>query len=351
VGACTRCHEERVDKLILWEEKDKNQNRLACFCDQIPRPVRIISSGEQMNLEMIVQGQHATTSYFKNQNTLFDANYEFAHGPICGPINLGPSADGELVFPYRNALGFPIITEHKKEKCIWELKVEAQRDLWLHLDKARFTDRGCDQAKIEVYLAGRLEPRFIICPENVSLARDLPILSAAELGALDNDNEPLPVVIQYTGDNTPGKNAFRLVWTELYHLPRNPDGTLAQAMLQNACDFRCPSDPSICIPKYLVCNGVLNCPNITRPHTAADDHELLVDIIEENLTKLGILNRGAIGHTRNLHDESHELCSSQSKSYIENEYWKLLLIVIGLCLLLVLFVGTMCKMCKRKQIH
>lgn len=196
MNACTRCHEERVDKLVIWEEKEKVQNHLACFCDNIPRAVRVISSGELISLEMIVQGQHATTSYFKNQNPLFQANYEFAHGPLCGPITLGPSPDGELVFPFRNAIGYPHVGDQKREKCIWELKVAAQRDLWMHLDKARFSDKSCDLGRIEVYLAGRLEPRFIICPENVSLARDLPILSAAELGALDNENEPLPVLIQ-----------------------------------------------------------------------------------------------------------------------------------------------------------
>lgn len=207
MNACTRCHEENVDKLVIWEEKDKQQLNLACFCDNIPRAVRVISSSDQMNLEMIVQGQHAITSYFKNPNPLFEANYEFAHGPLCGPTTYGPSPDGELIFPYKKALvlmGQISIggnNEHqKREKCIWELKVAAQRDLWLHLEKAKFGERTCQSAKIEVYLAGRLEPRFIVCPENISSARDLPILSAAELGVLGNNQEPLPVLIQYTGN-------------------------------------------------------------------------------------------------------------------------------------------------------
>lgn len=223
INTCTRCHEERVDKLVIWEEREKHLNNLACFCDNIPRPVRVVSSGDQMNLEMIIQGQHAIQTYFKNPNPLFEANYEFAHGPLCGPITYGPTADGELIFPYRNALGVPQSNEYTRGKCIWELKVNPQRDLWLHLDKAVFNDRSCDLGRIEVYLVGRLEPRFIICPNNITLARDLSILTAAELGASDNSNEPLPVLIQYTGDTTPGKNSFRLVWTELFHLPRNSD--------------------------------------------------------------------------------------------------------------------------------
>ncbi|XP_058055375.1 uncharacterized protein LOC131206719 [Anopheles bellator] len=311
MNACTRCHEERVDKLILWEERDKSQNRLACFCDNIPRPVRIISSGDQMNLELIIQGQHATTSYFKNPNTLFEANYEFAHGPICGPISLGPSPDGELVFPYKNALGFQL-AENRREKCIWELKVAAQRDLWLHLDKARFAERSCEHGRIEVYLAGRLEPRFIICPENVSLARDLPILSAAELGAVENENEPLPVLIQYTGDSAVGKNAFKFVWTELFHLPRNADGTLAtSAMFKDSCDFYCPGDQHVCIPEYLLCNGALNCPNVTGLRVVESNIDKNYEYIEENYLRTGLFDKEFLLNIEYLTDESPELCRTK----------------------------------------
>ncbi|XP_059622323.1 uncharacterized protein LOC132265607 [Phlebotomus argentipes] len=343
MNSCTRCHEERVDKLVIWEDRDKQQNHLACFCDNIPRAVRVISSGDQMNLEMIVQGQHATASYFKNTNPLFQANYEFAHGPLCGPITIGPSPDGELMFPFRNALGLPISSEHKHEKCIWELRVASQRDLWLHLDKARFSERSCDQGRIEVYLAGRLEPRFIICPDNTSLARDLPILSAAELGALDNENEPLPVLIQYIGDNTPGRNAFRLVWTELFHLPRNADGTLATSMLQGGdCDFRCPGDTSVCIPKHLVCNGIMNCPNVTMTLT---NLEKIAQYIEENLIRLGIYD-DHLKTLTHLTDESPEICHRTPPEDLP--YFKLLLIAAGLSLLLAIFLAILCRMCRRK---
>ncbi|XP_017493753.1 PREDICTED: uncharacterized protein LOC108381871 [Rhagoletis zephyria] len=345
-NACTRCHEERVDKLVIWEEREKFQNNLACFCDNIPRAVRVISSADQMNLEMIVQGQHAITSYFKNPNPLFEASYEFAHGPLCGPITLGPSPDGELVFPFKKALAMAAgpmaaVPEHhyRREKCIWELKVAAQRDLWLNLEKARFADRTCDSAKIEVYLAGRLEPRFIMCPENISLARDLPILSAADLGALGADQEPLPVLIQYTGDGQPGKNAFRLVWTELFHLPRNPDGSLASSLLQDGgCDFRCPGDTEVCIPRHLLCNGVDNCPNVTHISTMAQ----LTRHIEWNLEQLGLLHRAHAYKDLVLNDESAEICLRQELS--ELPYGKLILITLGLSLMLTLFVAILCRM-------
>lgn len=343
-NACTRCHEEHVDKLIIWEEKNKKQEPLACFCDDIPRAVRIISSGEQMNLEMIVQAQPPMSTYFKNQNPLFQANYEFAHGPLCGPIALGPSSEGELNFPHRNAMNYHDPSDgnkrNRREKCIWELKVAAQRDLWMHLDKARFSDYSCDLARIEVYLAGRLEPRFVICPENVSLARDLPILSAAELGALENDNEPLPVLIQYSGDNTPGRNTFRLLWTELFHLPRNQDGNLARSYLQDGdCDFKCPGDTNICIPKHLVCNGIMNCPNVTMTATL----ETLKQNVRDNLRMLNIVDDRLAAHVKYLTDESPELC--QRNSELEVPYVRLLLLAALVSLLGTITLAFCCRLC------
>lgn len=344
LNTCTRCHEERIDKLVLWEEKDKSQNHLACFCDNIPRAVRVISSGDQLNLEMIVHGPHALSNYFKNTNALFEANYEFAHGPLCGPITIGPSPDGELIFPYRNALGYVQPDDYKKEKCIWELKVAAQRDLWMHLDKARFTNHSCDLGRIEVYLAGRLEPRFIICPDNVTLARDLPILSAAELGALDNENEPLPVLIQYTGDSKPGRNAFRLVWTELFHLPRNQDGNLARSYLKDGdCDFKCPGDTSVCIPKHLVCNGIMNCPNVTMTSTL----ETLIQNMEDNLKMLNIFDDNLKERLKYITDESPEICIKNEVE--ELPYFKFLLITAGLSLLFAVFAAIICLMCRRRN--
>lgn len=350
-NACTRCKDERVDKLIVWEEREKSQHHLGCFCDNIPRAVRLMSSGDQLNMEMVVQGQHATTSYFKNQNPLFKANYEFAHGPLCGPITLGPSPDGELVFPHRNSIGY-VQTRNsgtnngrpRNEKCIWELKVAAQRDLWMHLDKARFHDKSCDLGRIEVYLAGRLEPRFIICPENVSMARDLPILSAAELGALDNENEPLPVIVRYTGDSVPGRNAFRLVWTELFHLPRNQEGNLARSFLQDsACDFKCPGDTSICIPKYLVCNNVVNCPNVTMTSTL----DTLRHNIENNLKMLNIIDDELLQSNKYLSDEAPELCSRTEPE--ELPYFKLLLITAGVSLMFAILLAILCRMCCQRN--
>ncbi|XP_075165489.1 uncharacterized protein LOC142237917 [Haematobia irritans] len=360
-NACTRCHEERVDKLVIWEEREKFQNNLACFCDNIPRPVRVISSADQMNLEMIVQGQHAITSYFKNPNPLFEASYEFAHGPLCGPITLGPSPDGELVYPHKKALALvtgPMAPQpehhYRREKCIWELKVASQRDLWLNLEKARFGDRTCDSAKIEVYLAGRLEPRFIICPENVSLARDLPILSTADLGALGSDQEPLPVLIQYTGDGQPGKNIFRLVWTELFHLPRNPDGSLAASLLQdNDCSFKCPGNSNICLPRHLVCDGIQNCPNVT----ATSDHfEMgLTQHLQWNLEQLDLWHQHKDQEhlsKKILHDESPLLCGIKEyrRSMTPGEIAFFVSISAAIVVLILLILRLMCRGSKHKDL-
>lgn len=343
---CTKCHEERVDKLMLWEEKDKIQHRLACFCDNIPRPIRVISSGEYLNLELMIQGQHAVSSYFKNPNSLFEASYEFAHGPICGPIAIGPSNKGELVFPYRNALGMPMVTEQRREKCIWELKVAQQRDLWLHLEKSKFGDRGCEGAKIEVFLAGRIEPRFVICPENASLATDFPILSAAELGAIDHTHEPPPVIIQYVGDNTPGKNVFKFAWSELYHLPRL-EPNLVPAQLVDACDFHCPGESNVCLPKYLVCNGVVNCPNVTTGDLMSSTLDSILYKVEQNLQSLGITERDVFKNVRYLSDEAPELCSLPEKGHQQAPLYKLALIFLGMCSVLFIFLAILLKMCRR----
>jgi hypothetical protein len=350
---CTRCHEERVDKVIIWEEKNKTQHRLACFCDNIPRPVRMISSDNQMNLEMMVLGQYAMQNYFKYPNTLFTANYEFVHPPLCGQINLGPKSDGELIFPHKNAFGLPLTgTPQRTVKCIWELKVSSHHDLYLSVEKAKFGIYGsCEVGKIEVYLAGRLEPRFIVCPENATQAKDLPIISAVELGGIDsiNNGEPLPVIIQYTGDNRfPGKSAFRMVWTELFRLPTGANnGNPNAQMLQSPCDFVCPTSPSVCIPKHLVCNGIVNCPNTTRDHNENHSMESLITTIEETLQTYGIFN---LKNAHLLNDESPELCSRRhydgDSEHDEYENVKWALIVAGMCFVVVMFIAVLCKMCK-----
>lgn len=60
----------------------------------------------------------------------------------------------------------------------------------------------------------------------------------------------------------------------MFHLPRNVDGTLMSSRLTeganpedplgDGCEFPCPGEQGLCIPERLVCNGVVNCPNVTN---------------------------------------------------------------------------------------
>ncbi|XP_026468418.1 uncharacterized protein LOC113372307 isoform X2 [Ctenocephalides felis] len=347
-GPCTRCMDDRVDKLMAWEGTGiEHAGLMTCLCTPPTRPIRLVSSSDQLTLEMLVQGSHAAASYFKHNAALFEARYEFVHGPLCGPISMGPTSDGELVYPYRGALGLPLPDPPRKERCIWTVRVAAQRDLWLHLDKARFAGRSCDEGRIEIALAGRAEPRFIVCGENISVAKDLPILSAAELGAIDGPEgpqEPPPVTIQYSGDGNPSRVLFRLVWTELYHLPRNADGTLATSKYTESgdnCEFACPGGAGLCIPTRLVCNGEENCPNTTS-FNAIDTR-----YIEDNLKRMGLWQHEDLRNLKFLTDESPAICNRRDVSDLQ---W--LGVAVGAALgaiLAALCLVALCKACRRKR--
>lgn len=282
-GPCTNCLEDRVDKLVIWEPLPPGANAsqqptplhaaikigsTTCLCNK-HKTKTIISRGEQLNMQMIVDSAHATSSYFKHNTALFEATYEFVHGPLCGPPIIQPTSDGEIHYPYYEALGY--VEPPKSIRCIWEIKVNRERDLWLHFDRIKFASRHCDEGSMEIYIRSRKEPFLSVCSENVSLAKELPIISAAEL-APDDDDPAL--TIQFIGSTTPTRAAFKIAWTELFHLPRNPDGTLMTSRLteggavsdnlMEGCEFACPGDAGLCIPARLVCNGVTNCPNTTN---------------------------------------------------------------------------------------
>lgn len=122
---------------------------------------------------------------------------------------------------------------------------------------------------VDIFIRGRVDPYLSICSENVSLAKELPILSAAELSP---DGSDPSVTIQFVGKSSPTRASFKIAWTELFHLPRNADGSLMTSRLtdgstpdsiMDGCEFMCPGDAELCIPMRLVCNGVINCPNVT----------------------------------------------------------------------------------------
>lgn len=237
-----------------------------CLCNK-HTSTTIVSRGEQLNMQLIVDSAHAASSYFKHNNALFEATYEFVHGPLCGPPIIQPSTDGEIHYPYYEALGY--VEPPKSIRCIWEVKVNRERDLWLHFDRIKFASRHCDEGTVDIFIRGRVDPYLSVCSENVSLAKELPILSAAELSP--DDGEP-SVTIQFVGSTSPTRAAFKIAWTELFHLPRNPDGSLMTSRLteggtpsdsMEGCEFACPGDAGLCIPARLVCNGIVNCPNVT----------------------------------------------------------------------------------------
>ncbi|RZF34562.1 hypothetical protein LSTR_LSTR015688 [Laodelphax striatellus] len=193
--------------------------------------------------------------------------YEFIHGPLCGPAVIAPSEEGELHFPHYEALSYA--EAPRSVHCIWEVRVNRERDVWLHFDKVRFATRDCQDGRLDVFLPSRPDHPFLsICGHNVS-SKDMPPLTSKDLTPVGGDATAQPSVrIQFIGTTTPARAAFKIAWTELFHLPRNPDGTLMTSRLtetdsqsmQTDCEFICPGEASLCIPARLVCNGVINCP-------------------------------------------------------------------------------------------
>ncbi|XP_072381346.1 cubilin homolog [Diabrotica undecimpunctata] len=302
-GPCTNCLEDRVDKLVIWEpllpgansthppislNKAAQNGDVTCICNRQAFSTQIISKGEQLNLQMIVDSTHSALSYFKHSASLFEATYEFVHGPLCGPAIIQPITDGEIHYPYYEAIGY--VEPPKSIRCIWEIKVNRERDFWLHFDQIKFSSKSCDDGIVDIFLKGRLDPYLSVCGENVSLAKELPILSSAELSP---DGTDPSITIQFIGRTSPTRAAFKIAWTEMFHLPRNVDGSSLMSSrlteggnpedpLGDGCEFACPGEQGLCIPARLVCNGVVNCPNVTDYKGTAYSDEATELCIKEN---------------------------------------------------------------------
>lgn len=81
-----------------------------------------------------------------------------------------------------------------------------------------------------MYLPGRPDHPFMaICGHNVS-SKEMPPLTSVDLTGQTPGESP-SVRIQFIGTMTPARAAFKIAWTELFHLPRNPDGTLMTSKL------------------------------------------------------------------------------------------------------------------------
>ncbi|XP_015588729.1 uncharacterized protein LOC107264704 [Cephus cinctus] len=259
---CGNCWDSRADRVILKDTgPDAGKGHCVCKLPSGSPALRMVSRGEKLDLKLLVDGAHAA-GYFKQSAPLFEARYEFVHSPLCGPALLPATTDGEIEFPHYEALGY--VTPPRSIKCIWELRVNQERDLWLHFEKIKFASRSCEDGKLEIFLPGQAEPYRGICGENVSYVREMPILAAEQLVPADTTGaEPPAVIIQFTGSMAPARAAFKIAWTELYHLPRDGSGALNTQKLED-CGFQCPGEFG-CIPARLLCNGVVNCPTPAIP--------------------------------------------------------------------------------------
>ncbi|XP_059477115.1 uncharacterized protein LOC132197683 isoform X1 [Neocloeon triangulifer] len=356
---CNECWHEQIDRLQIWEPTSLNLtdgNRLGCLCKDNAKtllPLSMVSKGDRLNVRLLVEHSHAASNYFKHSAPLFEARYQFIHGPACGPATISASNDGELHFPHKDyymqthyaspqyyyadsAHHQSTSAPHEQDnivRCIWELKVHKDRDLWLHVDKIKFSSRSCEDGRLEFYLphnggavgaAIGAEPWMRICGENVSQAKDIPIVTNAEL--LNTDYEAVEdnmlsssIFIHFYG-RLPARSAFKLAWTELFHLPRNSDGSVATQRLSADCEFLCPGDSGACISSRLVCNGVQNCPNVSSVASAG-------------------------GETH--HDESPDLCKSHLPEQVN--WLAIALGATGGAIVAACFIGMLCRACHKRD--
>ncbi|XP_001946071.2 uncharacterized protein LOC100161930 [Acyrthosiphon pisum] len=314
------CWYSERDKLLVWEPEEidagfglnrtiinqSNTNNGLCLFSNVNKTrttssdphageIKFVSSGNSLNVELNLNPLHAAMSYFKYDEPLFEARYEFVHGPLCGPSVIQPVDEGELVFPRFDAMGF--VEPPKTLECIWEIRVHEDRDLWLHFNQVNFVTDDCQDGRLEVYLPSRSVdyPFMSACGHNATALKDLPLLTskdveeAADKSSLTaggtesqrHDNRSRRrrrqrrryVHVRFVGNAYPHKAQFKIAWSELSHLPRNPDGTPRAARrtsdADDECAFLCPGDERLCLPARAVCNGVVNCPGAPNDESPA----------------------------------------------------------------------------------
>lgn len=157
-----------------------------------------------------------------------------------------------------------------------------------------FVTDDCQDGRLEVYLPSRSVdyPFMSACGHNATALKDLPLLTSKDVeeaadkspstvgGAesQQHDNRrrrPLRryVHVRFVGNAYPHKAHFKIAWSELTHLPRNPDGTPRAARrtsdADDECAFLCPGDERLCLPARAVCNGVVNCPGAPNDESPA----------------------------------------------------------------------------------
>jgi len=156
----------------------------------------------------------------------------------------------------------------------------------------------CQDGRLEVYLPSRSVdyPFMSACGHNATALKDLPLLTSKDVE--ETAEKPTPttgggaesqrhdnrsrrrrrqrqryVHVRFVGNAYPHKAQFKIAWSELTHLPRNPDGTPRAARrtsdADDECAFLCPGDERLCLPARAVCNGVVNCPGAPNDESPA----------------------------------------------------------------------------------
>lgn len=93
------------------------------------------------------------------------------------------------------------------------------------------------------------------------------------------------------------------------------------------------------ISQHLVCNGILNCPNVTMTSTL----ETLQQTVRDNLRMMEIVDDNLVNHARYLTDEDPAICKRNND--IEVPYAKLLFIAAGLSLFFTIMLALICRYC------
>lgn len=173
---------------------------------------------------MQIEPSFSAANYFKANFSLFEATYKFVHGPLCGPSVYKPAIEGELHFPYFEALGF--IEPPRSIHCVWDIQVNKNHDLSLHFEKVKFVSRDCQDGRLEIHLPSMDKKFLTICGHNVSAAlKGFRIITMGELTPKVPTDQSRFVQIHFIGHTTPARANFKIIWSELHHLPRNTDGS------------------------------------------------------------------------------------------------------------------------------
>lgn len=218
------CEDDKIDKLLIWEPSlTLNGIKPMCLClnssERAWQPTQLTSLTENMMLEMQVDPSYSSSNYFKANFSLFEASYKFVHGPLCGPPIIKSSPDGELLFPYKDALGF--IEPPRSIHCIWDIQVNKDRDLSLYFEKVKFVTRDCQDGRLEIYLPSYRNPYMSVCGHNVSALKNIRVITSEEITPKVAINPSRFVQIHFLGLTTPSRAAIKVVWNELFHLTRN----------------------------------------------------------------------------------------------------------------------------------